>query len=135
MLKSKTNRAGLPADPPIPPQVPIMGPASPGAAPLLSEAATILVAPQPPTEAAEGPEDAVVRTVLQEMRPLLELATEADAKKEELLPLLRLVTARHYSSIQDHHRKGIEEFLLGKGRFPFTLKPEDLHTLWNEAPS
>ncbi|MFD3003164.1 hypothetical protein ACFS7Z_22565 [Pontibacter toksunensis] len=135
MLKGKANRAGLPADPPIPPQVSIMGPASPGAAPLLSEAAAILVAPQPPTEAPEGPEDAIVRAVLQEMSPLLELAAEADAEKEELLPLLRLVAARHSSSMEDHHRKAIEEFLLGQGRSSFTLTPADMHSLWNAAPS
>ena len=134
MLKGKTNRAGLPADPPIPPQVSIIGSASPGAAPLLSEAATILVAPQP-TKSEEEPEDIFVSAVLLEMSPLLELATEADAEKEELLPLLRLVTARHSSSIQERQKKAVEEFLLGQGRFSFTLTPKDLHSLWNVASS
>ena len=135
MLKSKANRAGLPADQPIPPQVPIMGLASHGAAPLLSEAEVILVAPQPETSPEKEPEDIFVRAILQEINPLLELATEADAEKGELLPLLRLVTARHSSSIQEHQREAIEEYLLGQGRFSFTLTPDDLQSLWREAPS
>jgi len=134
-IKGKSNRAGLLADQPIPPQVSIMGPASPGPAPLLSDAATVLVAPQPPIEAEEEPEDAAVTAVLQEMKPLLELATEADAEKEELLPLLRLVTSRHNPSLQDHHREAVESFLLGQGMFSFTLTPADLQSLWSEAPS
>ena len=131
-LKRRTSRAGLPADPLLPPQVSIMGPASPGPAPLLSEAASILVAPLP-MEAEEKPQDTVVESILQEIKPLLDLATEADAEKEELLPLLRLVTARHSPSLEDCHRKSIEAFLLGQGRFSFSLIPEDLQSLWSEA--
>jgi hypothetical protein len=133
-MKGKLNRAGLPATQPIPPQVSIMGPASPGAAPLLSDAATILVAPQP-TKAEGEPEEAVVTAVLEEMKPLLELATESDAEKEELLPLLRLVTARHGSSLQERHQEAIADFLLAQGRLSFTLTPEDLQSLWPGTPS
>jgi hypothetical protein len=133
-LKGKINRAGLPANQPIPPQVSIMGPASHGPSPLLSDAATVLVAPQP-VKTGEEPEEAVVTPVLEEMKPLLELATESDAEKEELLPLLRLVTTRHSLSLQGRHREAIEDFLLGQGRFPFTLTPEDLQSLWPESPT
>ncbi|PRY03645.1 hypothetical protein CLV24_14021 [Pontibacter ummariensis] len=134
MLKGKTSRASLPADQPIPPQVSIMGPASPEAGPLLSAAEAIRVAPLLSTE-TEEPEDAVVHALLQEIKPLLELANEADAEKEELLPLLRLVIARHSPSIQHHHREAVAAYLTALGKRSFLLTPEDLRSLWTETPT
>lgn len=136
LLTRNTNRTNLQASRPSPPQVSIMGPASTESGPLLSEAETIRVAPSQES-IAPAPEDAVLKAILGEIKPLLELALEADAEKQEFLSLLRLIFTRHAPLAQAHHREAVHHFLLeeGKRKLSFGLSLSDLQSLWPQDAS
>lgn len=131
LLTGKKLRTDLQAAPPSPPQVSIMGAAITEAAPLLSDAAAIRVAPAIPSQ----PGDAVLQDILQEVKPLLEMARTSGAGKEDFCALLGLALARYPPLATPGHQEALRLFLLGqhKGKLPFELTPADLRALWPDA--
>ena len=133
-LSFKKSRTNLQAAQPIPPQVSIMGATSTEAAPLLSDAATIQVAP--PQHPATGFQEPVPAVILSEVNPLLEMALEKGMGKADLLSLLRLVFARHTRTALPLDREAVSQSLLqGSQTLPFQLTADELASLWPEAPA
>ncbi|PRY03349.1 hypothetical protein CLV24_1424 [Pontibacter ummariensis] len=136
-FKSGTSRINLQADRPHPTQVSIMGPASPEAGSLLSDAAAIQVAPQLSSRPEGETADTVIGDILQELQPLLEVAAEAHAEKEEFLSLLRLVTDKYGVFTSPSQKDTVHRFLLdqSKDRLAFNLDLTDLQPLWPQVSS
>ena len=126
-------RAGLPAHRPSPPQESILGAAFPKAAPSLSSASDLLVAP-----ASSVPQQALSPlrvAMLAEMDSLLESAAETRMGKEEFLPLLRLLDERHMPKADE--RRAVHRYLLehGPSKLSFPLTAADLSAAEHDPAS
>jgi len=122
LLTGRRQTAPLPEDD-------ILGPALPDQEIPLFEASAIRVAPASREEAAQ-PDP--VADLPEEIRPLVELARETQADKDEFIELLRLTTAR-YRNVAGS-RQAVNRFLLEQDQgLPFALSPADLAQLW-DAP-
>lgn len=135
LVTKARHRATLAADQPSPPQGPIMGPAFTEAAPLLSIAADLRVAPDAAQRVDTTPSPAVA-ALLREVRPLLEVALETRADKAGFLSLLGLVTGRHPLSAAEQETAQDALLALTQGQLPFPLSDSELQALWpDSAPS
>ncbi|AKD04281.1 hypothetical protein POKO110462_13390 [Pontibacter korlensis] len=111
-------RAGLPAHRPSPSQESILGAALPEAAPPLSAANDLQVAPARP----EQPFPSEAAAILEAVGALLESAVEARMGKKEFLSLLHLLDERHMPTSEE--RQAVQRYLLehspSKLSFPLT---------------
>lgn len=118
------HRAGLPADRPSHPQESILGAAFPEAAPSLSSASDLQVAPA--AAALPPPLSPAGAALLAEVGSLLEGAAETRMGKEDFLSLLHLLDERHLPAADD--RQAVQRYLLehGPGKLTFPLTAADL---------
>lgn len=135
LLASRKNRTDLQANQPLPSQVSIMGAASTEVAPLLTEAAAIIVAPS--HGMAPHPEDAELQSILEETKSLLAIAIEGEASKEDFLSLLSLAIGKFAPLTEPLHQAAVSHFLLeeSKNKLPFEMTLADLQSLWSDNPS
>ena len=117
-------RTSLPAPRPFPPQESMMGPASAEAAPPLSVAGELQVAPASDGRQQAYPQEAAA--ILDDVAFLLESAAETRMDKAEFLSLLRLLDERHMPA--DDVREAVRRYLLeqGAGKLSFPLTAADL---------
>ena len=129
----RPNKARTPATLP-----PILGAVQDRPQEELTETARLQVAPSPARDLradTDTPPPEVMPDLLQELHALLDMVTQHPAGKEELLGLLRLLTAKYGPILPGHLKDQVNRLLLERTQppFPMPLTAVDLPSLWQAA--